>query len=205
MYKVYFLEKSVIFDNNDLNYSGIESLSVNSQCEIVKDKAKLLQKLQNTKQLCFICDNIEQVFEEFCSQFRKIDAGGGFVTNENRDILMIFRNRRWDLPKGKREVGEDIELCAVREVMEECGIDKPHNVEFLCKSFHIYIQDGEWILKTTYWYNMFVSGRKKLIPQTEEDISIAQWVPASKLDKYLKTTYASIVEVFRNAGYYVSE
>ena len=46
-----------------------------------------------------------------------IEAGGGLVVDDaGGRVLMIFRNGRWDLPKGKLEPGERIEECAVREV-----------------------------------------------------------------------------------------
>ena len=52
----------------------------------------------------------------------KIIAAGGLVTNENNELLMIFRRGKWDLPKGKLDKGETIEECAIREVEEETGI-----------------------------------------------------------------------------------
>jgi len=46
---------------------------------------------------------------------------GGLVTNENNELLMIFRRGKWDLPKGKADEGETVEACALREVEEETG------------------------------------------------------------------------------------
>ena len=37
-------------------------------------------------------------------------------------MLLIFRRGVWDLPKGKRDAGETIEACALREVREEIGV-----------------------------------------------------------------------------------
>jgi 8-oxo-dGTP pyrophosphatase MutT (NUDIX family) len=51
-----------------------------------------------------------------------IIAGGGIVTNELGELLMIFRRGKWDLPKGKLDEGESIEDCAIREVEEETGV-----------------------------------------------------------------------------------
>jgi len=39
---------------------------------------------------------------------RKIIAAGGLVTNENNELLMIFRRGKWDLPKGKADEGETV-------------------------------------------------------------------------------------------------
>ena len=51
-----------------------------------------------------------------------IVAAGGLVWNEKNELLMIFRQGKWDLPKGKLDDGETIEECAVREVVEETGL-----------------------------------------------------------------------------------
>ena len=55
---------------------------------------------------------------------KHIIAAGGVVfriEHEVVSILLIFRNGVWDLPKGKLEKGESIEMCASREVSEETG------------------------------------------------------------------------------------
>jgi hypothetical protein len=36
-----------------------------------------------------------------------IEAAGGLVKNENKDFLFIYRNDKWDLPKGKIEKGRN--------------------------------------------------------------------------------------------------
>ena len=33
------------------------------------------------------------------SEYKLIEAAGGLVLNSNKNILMIFRNDKWDLPK----------------------------------------------------------------------------------------------------------
>jgi ADP-ribose pyrophosphatase YjhB (NUDIX family) len=48
-------------------------------------------------------------------------AAGGLVENEHGEILLIYRKKHWDLPKGKLDAGETLEECAVREVEEETG------------------------------------------------------------------------------------
>ena len=51
-----------------------------------------------------------------------IEAAGGLVINRKGEYLFIYRNDKWDLPKGKLEKGERKRQGAVREVEEECGI-----------------------------------------------------------------------------------
>ena len=47
-----------------------------------------------------------------------------WILNSQKEVLFIYRNQLWDLPKGMTEAGETIEATALREVAEECGIDK---------------------------------------------------------------------------------
>ena len=50
--------------------------------------------------------------------YSPIDAAGGIAYNEHGEILMIFRRGKWDLPKGKRDEGENMETD--RLVQNEC-------------------------------------------------------------------------------------
>lgn len=54
-----------------------------------------------------------------------IEAGGGVIWRMKRDALEVFLihrpGRDWSVPKGKRESGETMEACALREVEEETG------------------------------------------------------------------------------------
>ena len=59
---------------------------------------------------------------------------------------------------------------------------------------------GVKVLKHTYWYEMTDEREEPLLPQTEEDITRAEWVEKKRLPEYLEGTYPSIVEVFVNAG-----
>ncbi len=43
-------------------------------------------------------------------------AAGGLVQNSNGETLFIYRNDKWDLPKGHMEEGESLEEAALREV-----------------------------------------------------------------------------------------
>ena len=52
-----------------------------------------------------------------------VRAAGGIVTAHDGTMLLIQRNGRWDLPKGKVEPGETLLQAALREVQEETGIN----------------------------------------------------------------------------------
>jgi 8-oxo-dGTP pyrophosphatase MutT (NUDIX family) len=138
---------------------------------------------------------IEENWQDFCSKYIMIEAAGGLVFNKDGDILMIFRNGKWDLPKGKLEIGESIEECAIREVEEECGIVGLDIIEKLLETYHTYNMDGEEVLKKTYWYKMKTDYSAKLIPQLEEGITKVSWVDKDQISKKLKNSYGNISDV----------
>ena len=129
-----------------------------------------------------------------------IKAAGGLVENNKGEVLFIFRNKKWDLPKGKVEKEEKVKIAAVREVEEECGVKIEKRKELLCKTYHIYEMNGKVILKRTSWYNMEVKGSPKLIPQKEEGITSASWVNETGIKSKVKNTYPLIVEVLKKRG-----
>ena len=146
MYKVYIENNVILFVEQEPTDPENEALRMHINLNDTFSITKLLQKLQFTKKLYLISDDSSALFEQFCSSLRFIEAGGGWVTDRSNRILMIFRNGKWDLPKGKREVGEAIETCAVREVSEECALAQQDLKcgELLTQTFHCYQMHGEW-------------------------------------------------------------
>jgi ADP-ribose pyrophosphatase YjhB (NUDIX family) len=144
-------------------------------------------------------DDIEGTYKGFCSQFKEVNAAGGLVSNRRGDVLLIRRNDLWDLPKGHQEEGEDISVTALREVQEETGVLNLRMGGLICITDHCYRRNDIWHLKHTWWYDMLYMDPVDLTPQKEEDITKAAWVARSGLSPYLKNTYPSIVEVFREA------
>lgn len=126
-----------------------------------------------------------------------IQAGGGLVVNEKNQLLFIFRRKKWDLPKGKVDPGESIEICAAREVKEETGIQHLTMGSLLLITTHTYQENGVHVQKETHWFNMKVDTRENppLIPQLEEDIEKIIWVSIEELEHYLSDTYTTIRQV----------
>ena len=91
-----------------------------------------------------------------------IQAGGGLVENELREVLFIFRRGKWDLPKGKLDRGETLEQCAIREVEEETGVRQLNLVRFLLITEHEYVERGKKILKG----NALVADENRRKPKT---------------------------------------
>lgn len=144
-------------------------------------------------------EDVEATYKEFCSRFKEVNAAGGLVSNRRGDVLLISRNGLWDLPKGHQEAGEEIRVTALREVQEETGVGELELRDLICVTDHCYRRDGIWHLKHTWWYDMLYTAPVDLIPQREEDTTKAAWVARSSLSPYLKNTYPSIMEVFREA------
>lgn len=145
----------------------------------------------------FYHPNLEELRKAFFKKFTFIQAAGGLVLNEIKEILIIFRRGKWDLPKGKLDKGEKLEECAVREVEEETGLQKVKLISPLTITYHSYHEGARFILKESHWFNMQVRGVQKLIPQTTEDIHEIKWVSKDSLSDYLKNTFPSVTEVLK--------
>ena len=124
-----------------------------------------------------------------------IEAAGGLVKNENDGYLFIYRNNKWDLPKGKIEKDEGVKEAAVREVEEECGIKVSKLGEKICKTYHVYIYKGEVVLKKTHWFKMKCKGQDKLKPQKEEGITEVRWFKKGHIEPIMANTFPSIMDV----------
>ena len=126
-----------------------------------------------------------------------IKAAGGVVFNQKKELLMIFRNGKWDLPKGKLETGENIEECAIREVQEECGVNNLHIVSKLSDTYHTYTLNDNKVLKHTSWFRMITNFEGKLSPQINEGITKVEWVKEDEVAERLKNAYVNLVELLQ--------
>ena len=204
MYSIYFNNRklSVCPLKENTNYNSNAVVYYNSNDLNTKQLPEFMESNQKINLLVLPVEEnkIDCVFEKICSEFNQINAGGGLVRNSAGEYLLIFRNGKWDLPKGKQEAGEDIKVTAVREVEEECGIDSLELGNLLCVTHHTYRMNGEFMLKHTFWYNMEYKGDAALKPQTEENIEMCKWVKGEEIAELVKATYPSIKRVFEVAG-----
>ncbi len=156
-----------------------------------------MHKVYIGKECITLADDRE--LDLFCAPYHQIVAAGGLVENPAGECLMIFRRNCWDLPKGKQEPGEDTVTCALREVSEETGLNDLTAGSLICVTHHCYIFQNVECIKHTWWYRMQSKNGQKLVPQAEEQIEEAVWVPREKLPVKLANTYPSIREVFFKA------
>ena len=159
-------------------------------------RAEALRMLSEYGGLTVVTPEPDEVFAAFASEFVAVEAAGGVVRDEAGRALMIYRNNRWDLPKGHLETGETLAACALREVAEETGIEAENESDAeLCATLHCYNLYGKWEMKRTHWYAMrYIAGSPR--PQSEEGIARAAWLAGEELENAVRASYPTIRQVF---------
>lgn len=175
-----------------INYDSAETLS------LVMDLAHSEPKF--FEHVVVLHNDPSRVLAKIESLTKVVEAAGGVVKNSEGKILLIFRNGKWDLPKGKIEKGETPQKAAVREVEEECGISGLKISRELPPSYHTYKDGDKLILKKTHWFEMTTSDNSKLVPQHEEGITRVEWKGAAGVKDAMQNTFLSVSEVVRSAG-----
>lgn len=201
MHKIYFEKRCIIIcepddqalsDPNAIEFHISDRIDLHTFVDMFEASGSLSRIFLPT-------GNTELMYRRLCAEFKEVNAAGGLVSNRRGDYLLISRNGLWDLPKGHQEAGEDISVTAMREVREETGVNQLELGDLICITDHCYLRGGTWHLKHTWWYNMLYTNPVDLTPQREEDIAKAAWVAKSSLPPFLKNTYPSILEVFKEA------
>lgn len=127
-------------------------------------------------------------------KFSIIKAAGGLIRKKDK-FLMIYRMKKWDLPKGKKERREKYRDTAVREVEEECNISVKIGPK-ICTTWHTYTMNRKAMLKKTRWYVMDIVDDAKMRPSGEEDIEEIRWMSPKEVYHALEHSYKSISYVF---------
>ena len=130
-------------------------------------------------------------------RMRYVRAAGGIVTAPDGQRLLIQRNGRWDLPKGKVEAGETLLQAALREVQEETGVVPAAAGAIPVKTYHIFNLYGGWHLKQTSWFHMTVAVDSvddipQGTPQQEEGITAVVWVSPDEWHRRLHSSYGTL-------------
>ncbi len=203
MLKIYFNNKALIVTNQ--KNQEVEALKANPNHLFVDDFNEnevsfIIEKMEDGAEGGIIENTPEMVVLNALKQhLTLVQAAGGLVTTPNQNVLLIFRRGKWDLPKGKLDDGEALDVCAVREVEEETGLSNIHLKEKLLVTYHTYYEKGVHILKETHWYLMSVQNEQELIPQTDEDIEKCEWISFENLNTYMQNTHPSIIDVVNKA------
>jgi ADP-ribose pyrophosphatase YjhB (NUDIX family) len=128
------------------------------------------------------------------SKFRIVHAAGGLIRKKEK-FLMIYRMKKWDLPKGKKEKNEKYRRTAIREVQEECNVTVKIGSK-ICTTWHTYTMNKNAMLKKTKWYLMDCLDDAKMKPALEEDIEELRWMTQKEVYHALEHSYKSISYVF---------
>ena len=152
-----------------------------------------IKKLNKLASITFNVPNKEVATDFIKDHFKIIKAAGGLVRKGDK-FLMIYRLKKWDLPKGKLKKQEESRAGAKREVEEECGVQVEVK-EKICSTWHSYNR-GRRMLKKTDWYEMVCLDDSQMKPQVIEDIQEVRWMDIKEVNKALKNSYGSIEQVF---------
>ena len=190
MYKVFYNQKPILLTtklekvSDDCPLFYAKYTTVTSLLKALKSKQVSRLYLYHPKR-----DKLEKHFFKF---FPKVEAAGGLVVHQDGRYLFIYRNNKWDLPKGKIEKKEVLIETAVREVIEETGVADLIITKPLPITYHLYKANGKLKLKLTHWFLMKTNYKGPLMPQIEENIQKAVWVEEQQIQALFENAYENI-------------
>ena len=200
MYKVFFNQKPLILTDKIHYISDTEPLlfiKYSSVTQIIK----ALKSSKNSRVFLYHKD-MDKLWKGFKKKFPIVEAAGGLVKRTDNKLLFIFRNNKWDLPKGGVEKKELIIDAAKREVTEETGVADIIVEKKISETYHIFKKGKRFRLKKTYWFKMSTTYMGKTNPQTEEGIEKTKWVSNKNIEDILNDAFENIriivLEVLKN-------
>jgi len=185
-----------LLNNKKWELSG-HVLFLNTNPKLAVEVVRILRDNppQDLLSVKLVVNDKKAVVNAIRKEFKVIKAAGGIVMNKDK-CLLIFRKKKWDLPKGKLDKDERSKKAAVREIEEETGVVGKLKFK-LCTTWHTYTYNNELVLKRTKWYLLNCVSDARMKPQTEEEIESIEWVPISQVKSYLVNSYSSIRYVFQ--------
>lgn len=189
MYHVFVNHKPIVLTTKVEQEKGFKNYLLSTV-----NIGKVIKELNTTslKSVRLIGDKEDKLLKKFLKLLPNVVAGGGKVYNEAGKVLFIYRNNKWDLPKGKIEGKETIETTAIREVEEETGVTGLNITKPLATTYHIFKRNGKHKIKITYWFEMKTAFNGKLHPQEKEGITEVAWLNQNESVKALENSYANI-------------
>jgi 8-oxo-dGTP pyrophosphatase MutT (NUDIX family) len=193
MYKVFVNDKPLFLTNKIVKETDFQLFLLESI-----DIEQLIIKMFNNKinKAYLYYPDEKEILKKMKEQIPVRKAGGGLVYNKKGQVLFIFRNGKWDLPKGGTEKEELIEDTAMREVEEETGVGKLTVTKKLQKTYHIFKRNGKYRLKITSWFEMTSEFDGIPVGQAEEGIEKVAWLSPDEVKVALKNSYENIKLLF---------
>jgi len=193
MYKVFVNDKP-LFLTNEISKETDFQIFLLESVDIVQLIVKIFQN--KVPRAYLYHPDEKEILKTLKSKIPVSKAGGGLVYNKLGEVLFIFRDGKWDLPKGGTEKWEQIEETAMREVEEETGVNKLKITKKLQKTYHIFKRNGIYKLKITHWFEMTSDYEGIPVGQIEEGIEKAVWINPSEIPEVLKNSYENIKLLF---------
>ena len=194
MYKVFVNDRPLFLTNEikketDFKFFLLESADINQL---------IINFFQNKIEKAYLYHPDEkEIMKTLKAKIPVSKAGGGLVYNKKGEVLFIFRNGKWDLPKGGMDKGEEIEDTAIREVEEETGVNQLTITDKLQKTYHIFKRNGVYKLKITHWFEMQSDFEGTPVGQIEEGIEKVAWLNPQQVTEALKNSYENIKLLFQ--------
>jgi 8-oxo-dGTP pyrophosphatase MutT (NUDIX family) len=193
MYKVFVNDKPLFLTNEVAKETDFQLFLLES----IDIKQLIIKMFNNKIQKAYLYyPDEKEILSKIKEKIPVCKAGGGLVYNPKGEVLFIFRNGKWDLPKGGTEKGEDIAQTAVREVEEETGVKGLTVSHKLQKTYHIFKRNGKYKLKVTHWFEMHTTYKGDLLPQEKEGIQKVAWLNPAQIDEALTNSYENIKLLF---------
>ena len=192
MYQIFYKKKVILLTDVVQAESDIIVLPLKN----IKFKKviKTLNK-KNINSVHLFHKNRDKLLKYFFKSIKTVVAAGGKIINSKSDTLFIYRNDKWDLPKGKAEKKEQLSETAIREVIEETGIKGVSIKKPLDITYHIFKMDDEYRLKITYWFEMFSDYSGKFTPQLIRG-KLVKWIKKEDLENIKNKSYPNIKLLF---------
>ena len=191
MYKVFFNQKpillttEIIHPNEDSPFFYVKFTNKKFIVQMLKSKKVKMLYLYHSKE--------DKLWYYFLNMFKLVEAAGGLVRNlETNHYLFIFRNQKWDLPKGRINKNEEVKDAAIREVEEETGAENLSIIKSLNTTYHIFKKNRKYRLKKTFWYLMETDYTGELTPEKKEGIEKANWIDKKLIASLKSRMYQNI-------------
>ncbi|MBU2527184.1 MAG: NUDIX domain-containing protein [Bacteroidetes bacterium] len=196
MYKVFINDMPIILTDKVIKDDNFELFLLDEV-----DPQYLIERVNkgNLKMAYLFHKDEKKLIKNFKKKIKTVVAAGGVVRNSKGEILFIYRNGKWDLPKGRKERSETKEAAAIRETTEETGVNNLKIVRPLDKTYHVFKRNGVYRLKVTHWFEMQTNFEGKTRPELTEGIEKAVWFSLDQAKEILPLAYANIRHLLENA------
>lgn len=199
MYKVHFENRFIVISSEP---DRLQKYGLFHKFYATKELYNIIARFQSDTSIPSINiygPDIRHIWKIFRIYFTEVGAAGGLVRHVSGKFLFIEKKGRLDLPKGHIEPGEELEICAIREVSEECGISGHSIIKALEPSYHTYSWEGISYLKKTSWFLMRYEGEMITEPQINEGITKVEWLSPDELSRIKSTAWLSLMDMINNS------